>query len=295
VSTMKVRRLGFALGAEITGVDLSTSPDDATVAAIRQAYLDHIVLCLPDQHLNPAQFRDFCARFGVLDDNRESPNRDPDSKDLIVLANQPTVFNGKEVASYATAATQWHSDYSISERPGALTFLLAETLPEVGGDTAFANMYMAYEALSPTFRAMLEPLQAVHDYTLGRGFQNSTPEKQAKARAMKQPVVHAVVKVHPETGRKALYFSDRVRQFVGMSEEETKPIIDFLQQHATRYEFTYRHRWSPNDLIMWDNRALMHIAVQDYDRRQLRRMLRCTMIGERTGRTYVPERELVSS
>jgi taurine dioxygenase len=286
MAELQIRRRGYALGAEITGVDLSRPLDDRTVAAIRQAWLDHIIIYLPAQTLSPEGLRDFAARFGELDmHNTGLFNRHAEFPQVLVRANTPISLNGKQAAS-SPAADHWHSDYSHSQRPSTITFLTATDVPDVGGDTMFANMYMAYDTLSPAFARMIEPLSAVHDFALSGGYARSSTDVQLQ----KPPVVHPVVTVHPETGRKALYVDKFVRNFVGMTEEESKPLLNFLLGHATRYEFIYRHRWTVRDLVMWDNRCALHYAVQDYDRSQLRRTLRTSLIGPKTGEVYQPER-----
>jgi taurine dioxygenase len=156
---------------------------------------------------------------------------------------------------------------------------LGKDMPDVGGDTQFVNLYMAYEALSPAFQRMLESLSGVHEWARGP---KVDPGKQ-----LYPPVVHPMVRVHPESGRKSLYVADRIRHFVGMTEEESRPIVDFLMHHATRYEFMYRHRWGANDLVIWDNRCTLHYAVQDFDQEQLRRNWRSSLVGPRAGEVYI--------
>jgi taurine dioxygenase len=148
---------------------------------------------------------------------------------------------------------------------------------------------MAYEAFSDEFKRTIEPLYLIHDTALGKAFPNSSPEEQAKSRQLNPPTAHPVVRVHPDSGRKSLYIGERVRSFVGMTEEESRPLYDFLMQHATRYEFTYRHRWTPNDFIMWDNRCSLHFAVHDYEPGQPRNMLRCSIDGPKLGYAYTED------
>jgi taurine dioxygenase len=285
---LKIRRLGYALGAEVTGVDLTRSLDDATVSGIRAAWLEHLLLCFPGQDLTKEQFVAFVGRFGDdMDDNTGARTRDPDNHQIIFLTNKPVA--GEPWDGYK-AGQNWHSDKSYSDRPMTGTFLLARELPEVGGDTMFSNQYMAYESLSPTMRGILDGMSAVHDVANVKNFDQRDPALVAAQRRNYPPIVHPVVKVHSETGRKALYIGERVGQFEGMTKEESTPLLDFLNQHAVAYEFTYRHRWSLNDLVMWDNRCLMHIAPSDYDlQRQPRHMWRCSLHSPRTGRFYDPE------
>jgi taurine dioxygenase len=272
----RIRPLGYALGAEVTGVDATRPLDDRTVAAIRRAWLEHIILCFPGQDLEPEQLKVFCEQFGELNrEHRGTLKIHPDQTGVMLVSSQPISINGKP-AGGIPALPRWHTDESFKEHPAAATFLLAKALPAVGGDTMFANMYMAYETLSPALREILDGLQAVQDRSLWPdGLDKNDPAVRAMY-AENPPVAHPIVQVHPETGRKSLYVDEcKVRNIVGMTEEETKPLIDFLVRHATRYELVYRHRWAINDLVMWDNRCSMHLAVADYDPRQTRCMMRC--------------------
>ena len=276
----QVRRLGYALGAQLTGVDASRPLDAGAIDATRRALLEHIVLVLPAQDLGPGELTAFCEAFGEPDVYNTRPhNRHPEHPAIYVAANKGRTDSAAPTVKKSSPANQWHSDYAHCRRPSTITFLLGKDLPEVGGDTMFANLYTAYETLSPAYRAMIEPLQAVHDIRLGAGYASQTPEQQAKDIELNPPVVLPLVRAHPETGRKALFVTDRIRSFVGMTEEETRPILGFLREHAVRYEFTYRHRWTRGELVMWDNRCALHYAVQDYDRStQFRRMLRCSLV-----------------
>jgi taurine dioxygenase len=289
---LEIRRLGYAMGAEICGVDASKPLDAETIVAIRRAWQEHIVVRLPGQDLNAEQLRAFGAQFGQLDDHRSDVNRNPDMHEVTILSNKTvTRTGGVERKISKTLSDVWHSDSAFNDRVATISFLLAKALPDVGGDTMFANMYLAYESLSPAFQEILDPLQAVHDYKLGEPYLQACPEEREGMVRFKAPIVHAVVKAHPDTGRKALYFSGQIRNFVGMTEEETKPVVRFLEGHASRYEFSYRRRWAFNDLVMWDNRCAMHMALQDYDRGQLRSMIRCELMGPKSGTQLVaPER-----
>jgi taurine dioxygenase len=284
---LKIRRLGYALGAEITGVDFRQPLDDGLVDEIRRAWLDHVVLCFPGQNLDAEQMRAFCRQFGELDENRGSVQQHPNFNQVLLLASKPVQIDGKPTSGNARADV-WHSDASYTVRPSTITFLVAKALPEVGGNTMFANMSMAYETLSVAFQKLIEPLSGVHDVTIAPFYKAISNDKQAKM-ARNPPVVHSAVLVHPETGRKALYVSDRVEKFIGMSEEESRPILDVLVRHATRYEFIYRHRWTVHDLLMWDNRSALHYGPNDYDRSQLRHMLRCSLVGPEIGHVYQPQ------
>lgn len=284
MTELRIRRFGYALGAELTGVDLARPVPDDVVAEIRRAWTEHIMLCFPGQNLDAAQMASACRRFGELDDNRHSPElRHASHLDVLNLVNKPAApVNGRSAVT--VKADLWHSDFSHHERPTMISLLLAKVLPDVGGDTMFANMYMAYDALSKTFRDVINQLSAVHDYSLGRLYANSSPEQQAKSKLLNPPVIHPLVRIHPETGRRALYVSSKIRYVVGMTEDESRPLIDFLYAHATSPPFVYRHRWSVNDFVLWDNRCSVHAAVEDYDKSQTRSMLRCSLLGPKSGK-----------
>ncbi|MGE4242475.1 TauD/TfdA dioxygenase family protein [Ramlibacter sp.] len=285
---MQIHPLSYALGAEIRGVDLSQPLDDVTIAAIRAAWVEHLVLCFPGQSLSPAQQIAFCSRFGPLDDHRNRPlwNR-PDFPEVNIVSNKPQTIGGKKLMTLV--ADKWHTDMSFANRPATASWLHALQLPPIGGDTMFANMYRAYEALSPNMRKLVDGLQGVHDVSGAPDFHRYTPEVQAERKRNYPPVVHAVVKTHPESGRKGLFAGGFLKHFVGFTERESRPIIDFLNEFATGPEFTFRHKWKPQDVLMWDNRCTMHFAVQDYDPTQLRVLQRCTLFAPVTGQYYDPD------
>ena len=272
---LAARRTAYAMGAEVTGIDLRRPLDDATFDAVKRTWLEHIVLSFPDQDLTPEELTAFASRFGPLDDNRRAPhNRHPDINQVMILENKR--FKG---GTTKRVPDTWHSDLSYTDRPSSATFLNSKVLPDVGGATQFVNTYMAYETLSAKTQALIEPLWAVHDATLGPTFKRAGPELAEEIRRLNPPVAHPVVTVHPETGRKSLYLGTRTRNFAGMTEEESRPLLDLLNEHAIRYEFMYRHRWQLHEVVMWDNRCALHFAAKDYDTAQLRRMLRCSVLG----------------
>jgi taurine dioxygenase len=265
----------------VTGLDLRLPLDDSTTARIRTAWLEHLVLCFPEQNLSAEQLRNFAATFGELDDNRASPhNRHPDYPDVMLLTNKPA--NGKPWDGLRSGE-RWHTDLSTTMHPTSATLLLCKERPSVGGDTMFANQYIAYEALSLGMREMVGRMEAIHDITRGRGSERS-PEILAQARTLKPPIVQPAVRTHPETRRKTLYMSHRVRRFKEMSDSESLPILEYLEEHAVQDEFVYRHRWALGDLIVWDNRCLLHKALGDYDMwNQARVMLRASVLGHQSG------------
>jgi taurine dioxygenase len=277
-----VRPLGYALGAEITGLDLRQPLNDLTRQQIVEAWRRHLVLVFPGQDLTADQQIDFCRHFGELDRNDFQPHyRDAERPEILLVTNRPR--DGKPSETRNTGRN-WHTDLSYTVRPAKGAFLACREKPAVGGDTMFANMYLAYETLSPTLQAFLETLEAIHDVSLIKGIEKRDPEKVADLKRRNPPVIHPVVRSHPETGRKSLLIGQRVRGIVGMSDGESAALLGFLNDHATQPELVYRHRWSRFDLVMWDNRCTMHVALPDFDHREIRHMMRCSVIGETVGR-----------
>jgi taurine dioxygenase len=286
MAALCVKPVGYALGAEVTGVDLAQRLDAATLEAIRAAWLKHLVLVFPGQQLSPGQQVAFSRNFGELDTHDSQPfNRHPDLPEVLLLTNRPV--NGKPSQTY-NAGQNWHTDLSYTVRPAKGTTLYCVEKPSVGGDTMFASMYRAYETLSDKLKEILEGLEAVHDVNLVEGLEKRDPAVVAEFRRLNPPVVHPAVRTHPETGRRALYVNARVRRFVGMTDGESRPLIDFLCQHSISPRFVYRHRWSEHDLVMWDNRCLVHLAVGDYDPTETRHMTRTSFLGDYVGRLADP-------
>jgi taurine dioxygenase len=285
MSSIEVRPVGYAMGAEITGVDLSGPLGAEDLGRIKDAWFKHQVLVFPKQDLSPDALIAFSSNFGELDNHESQPfNRLPGYDEVMLLSNRPV---GGTLPPGGAAGVNWHTDLSYTIRPATGTFLYCMEKPQVGGDTMFANMYTAYETLSPKMRAFLDDLEAVHD--VGLINTKRAPEVVAEFKRLNPPVVHPAVRVHPETGRKALYVNDRVRTFVGLSEAESKPIIKFLCEHSVTPKFTYRHQWKVGDLVVWDNRCLTHMAVGDFAPKEVRHMIRTSCRGEYRGRFEDPQ------
>jgi taurine dioxygenase len=276
------RQLGFALGAEVTGIELRKPLDDLARKEILDAWHRHLVLVFPAQDLSAAEQIAFSRYFGELETNESLPYyRDPEHKEILLVTNKPI---GGKPSETRNTGRNWHADLTYTTRPAKGSLLLCKERPAVGGDTMFANLTLAYETLSEPLRRFLDGLEAIHDFSLVKGIEKRDPEKVAELRRLNPPVAHAVVRQHPETGRKSLCLGQRIRGFVGMTEEESAPILGFLNQHATSPEFVYRHRWSVNDLVMWDNRCTLHMALPDFDQTKARHMTRTSLVGEVTGR-----------
>ena len=279
---LTVKRLGNVIGAELLGLDLSRPLSDATVAEVRRAWLDNLVLVIRGQDITPAQHVAFSERLGEPErGNALSHYNHPEHPEILMITNH--TINGKPSETRNTGR-QWHSDLSYTLRPPMGSILHAREIPEAGGDTMFSNMYAAYETLSPAMQAFLEPLQAVHDFMNSKDMARRDP---ATVEAMKQrtpPVAQPVVRVHPETGRKALYVHEAATMSIeGLAPEESRAILDFLFRHCETHEHIYRHRWQLHDIVMWDNRCVSHIALFDYSHSSPRHMLRTTLIGTPSG------------
>jgi taurine dioxygenase len=262
-----------ALGAEVSGLELARPLDDATVAALRQAWLEHLVLFFRDQALSPAQFLAFARRFGEpieypfvrgLDDY-------PEIIPVLKLEHERVNFGGV-----------WHSDTAYLDVPPMASMLVAREIPPFGGDTLFANMYLAYETLSDGMKRMLDGLVAVNSSAKADASRTREDRMKDRAREAARDYVaaHPVVRRHPETGRRALYVNvAHTVRFDGMTEEESAPLLAFLFQHQIRPEFTCRFRWRPGSIAFWDNRCAQHHAINDY--RGHRRLLhRVTLAGD---------------
>ncbi|GMV55135.1 MAG: taurine dioxygenase [Betaproteobacteria bacterium] len=283
-----VRRLSYGLGAEITGLDLRNPLDAATAAEIRKIWLENQVIVIRGQDITPAQQVDFGRHFGTLDDHKSLPfYRLQDHPEIFLITNKNV---GGKPSETKDTGRLWHSDHSFTTHPTMASALYCREIPSVGGDTLFTNMYMAYDTLSDTLKRILDPLEAIHDITTYAPFRTRNQEQIAEMYRINPPVAQPVVRVHPETGRKALYVSEALTfRFVGMTEAESRGLLEYLWRHSIRPEFTYRHQWKVGDLLMWDNRCAMHMAPADYTPGEPRLMHRITILGTPSGRIYREE------
>jgi taurine dioxygenase len=271
MSELRIRRVAGALGAEISGVDLSRELPDEAIAAIRGALVEHQVIFFRDQALTPVQQVAFGARFGPL-------NIHPY---VAGMAGQPEVMEIiKEPHERLNFGGGWHSDMSFLERPAIGSILYALEVPEYGGDTLFASQAAAYDALSDGLKRTLESLNAVHsasrEYSpVGHSARKRESMSVAEADGYVGEYVHPVVLAHPESGRKALYVNPAFTlRIEGWKTSESKALLDYLFQHC-RYEgFTCRFNWAPGSVAFWDNRSVWHFALNDYpgQRRHMRRV-----------------------
>jgi taurine dioxygenase len=280
---LKLRKLSYPLGAEVCGVDVAAPMGEAQFGEIYRAFLDNGILLFRDQDITRSQHIEFSRRFGELDRHEALPrDRHPDYPELLMVTNEPKPDGSPSDTRYT--GRQWHSDMSFTTAPSLGSLLKSYAVPEVGGDTLFANMYLAYETLSAGMKKLIADLHGIHQSGTRKLANDSTgPARQAEQKRLNPPVAQPVVRVHPETGRKALYIGEKVSRFDGMSEEESRPLIEYLVRHATRPEFVYRHQWRKNDIVVWDNRCTMHQALGDFDETRLRHLERTTVLGTPSG------------
>ena len=274
-NSLEIRPLAGAIGAEITGVDLAGEVDGETIAAIRRAWLDHLVVFFRGQDLPPARLLAVARRFGVPIEYPFLQGLDgfPEITPVVKLAHERVNFGGL-----------WHSDTAYLEIPPMGTMLIAREVPPYGGDTLFANMYLAYETLSAGLKRLLDGLVAVN--SSAKADVTKTREDRIREHGREDAragyeALHPVVRTHPETGRKALYVNGgHTVRFNDMTEEESAPLLGFLFAHQTRPEFTCRFRWEKGSLAFWDNRCAQHNPINDYHGFR-RAMHRVTLAGDR--------------
>jgi taurine dioxygenase len=272
---MQARKIAGALGAELTDVDLRQPLSPAQASEIRAALLDHQVIFLRRQDLTPQQFLNFANAMG-------EPIDYPFIKGL---PDHPQIIEVKKLEhETSTVGGIWHSDTTYLQLPPMGSMLLSREVPPYGGDTQFANQYLAYETLSPTMKEMLAPLVGVS--SSAKADVSKTREDRIRsdgtgAAAQHLLAEHPVVRTHPETGRKALYVNvAHTAGIRGMTDDESAPLLEFLFRHQVRSEFTCRFVWEPDCVAFWDNRCTLHNPVNDYHGFR-RVMQRITLKGDR--------------
>ena len=257
---MKVAKIGEALGAEISGVDLSRPIPSDIFSAIRAAWLEHLVLRFRGQSLSDPQLKAFSALFGELDPPGPNPYGKPflpDHPEMNVISN--IKVDGKPIGGLGDGEAIWHADMTYVERPPMAAILHALELPPTGGDTYWANMYLAYEALPPQMKTRIAGQRAVHDATynsagqMRKGYADVTDPRQTPGAR------HPLVSTHPETGRQCLFLGRRRNSYIeGLDLAESEQLLDELWAHATQPRFTFRQEWRVGDVVIWDNRCTLH-------------------------------------
>jgi len=261
---LDIRPLSNALGAEIVGLDVSNSMDDATFATVHRAHLEYLVLVFRDQNLTPRQQIEFSRRFGPLDAHPTQGENHPDGFPEILIVSTKSE-NGKDVG-LRNAGPQWHSDLAYRERPALGSMLYALELPGSGGDTGFANMHAAYDGLPPHLKSAIDGKRAIF-----------SSKREGTDRA------HPAIRTHPETDRKSIYVNPQLTTGIeGMPDDEAAALLSEIYDHCTQERFLYWHRWQPGDLTFWDNRCVLHIADHSRlnDPSYIRHMHRTTIAGD---------------
>jgi alpha-ketoglutarate-dependent taurine dioxygenase len=266
-----LRPLSPALAAEVIGLDLRQPLDVATRDAVYAAFVRHHVLCFRHQALNKDEQIAFTQQFGTLERHIAS-NRGADNPLVHTVSN----LNARGLPSGKVGSQAWHSDKSFRPEPSLATVLHAVTLPPEGGDTCFADMTAAYDALDPAAKAELDAVRVIHSWELSRqkSGQQATPDEIRDA----PPMNHPLVRVHQDTRRKSLFMGEHASHFDGRPMEEGRARLAALQAHATQERFVYRHHWRPGDMLMWDNRCLLHRADANFDAARHPRVLHRTCL-----------------
>jgi len=269
----RIERLGASLGAEIHDLDLKAPVAEDTFKAFEAALVEHKVLVLRDQHLTTEQHVRFSRMFGELEVHPMRPQGE--FPEILVLDNH------KDNPVLSTDV--WHSDTTFRKNPTKYTILRCQIMPELGGDTLWANMEAAYAGLSDIFRGMIAGLRAVHDFQNFRVLFKNTDEDRAKLHRMEDMFPnpsHPVVRTHPVTGRKSIYVNPQFTlRIEGMAPAESRAILDVLFAQARVPEYQFRLRWAPGTIVFWDNRSTQHYAANDYYPAR-RRMERTAVVGD---------------
>ncbi|MBL4721933.1 MAG: TauD/TfdA family dioxygenase [Alphaproteobacteria bacterium] len=272
---LEVKPISGALGAEVSGLDLSQDLDPGLVDQLKDAFHEHLVLFFRDQDISSARFLTFTGLFGDVMPYPMVQGLDdyPDIVPVLKLAHETKNFGGI-----------WHTDTSYLEYPPMASILIARELPPIGGDTIWSNMYLAYETLSDGMKRMLDGMTAVNSSAKGAAARSRDDRRKTAAKndfGETPEAVHPVVRIHPETGRKALYVNfGHTTRFSNMTEAESAPILNYLFEHQTRPEFTCRLTWRPATIAFWDNRATQHFPLNDYHGHK-RLLHRITLAGDR--------------
>lgn len=275
-NVLEIEPLSPAIGAVLRGVNLAENASDDLIGDIRAALLKHQVIFFEGQDFTPTQQRDFAARFGDL---HVHPlyDRDEGHPEIMIIDNH---------VDNPTDNNFWHTDVTFIDTPPMGSILAARQLPPVGGDTMWASMTAAYNALSKPMQKFLQGLEAVHDFSFaftaeGLAGSQAGREKYEKAVAANPPVTHPVIRTHPETGEPGIFVNSVfTRRIKGLRREESKALMAFLNQHIQQPEFVVRWRWRPGDVAFWDNRNTQHRAVDDFLPHR-RIMTRATVLGDK--------------
>jgi taurine dioxygenase len=277
MATLTLTRLGDALGVAAEGLELNRPLDGKTQSTLRRALLDGLVLCVRGQSLTPGAYLAAMRAFGEPITQVRQAARHPEVPEIMILSSddRDDAGDGKRLV----VGAHWHSDDSYKAVPCSLTMLYGVEVPETGGDTQFANMYAAYDDLSPAMRRQIAMLRVVHKYDSSRKGTRVAALNPDEAKQVPD-VTHPLVRTHPETGRKALYMNpNRMETVCGLDRAASDALLDDLVRHATQPRYQYRHKWRRGDILIWDNRCTMHKANADYPEDAQRLMHRIIVAG----------------
>lgn len=273
-----IKPLSPHVGAEIDGLDLREPQDSATCGALNQAFEDHAVLAIRGQCLSAPQFLAAMQIFGEIFPQHNSRFAVPGCPAIHYISNQDKLEDGRVYIP----GEGYHTDHSNDAQPPKATALHAVKLPPSGGDTQFVNMCEAYDALPAAMKAKIDRLMARHVYQSKHSARKLPQLPGARKQIAAASVIHPLVRTRPASGRKAIYINPiRIEEIVGMDDAEALPLLDGLLAHAMQPRFEYRHKWLPGDVVIWDNRRLLHKANGDYPVEQVRYLYRVMINGER--------------
>jgi taurine dioxygenase len=271
-----IARLTDHTGAEVRGLDLAQPLDRDTSDALNRAFAQHHVLVVRDQDLTPAQFIAAAQVFGELQPHDKKEIHVPGFPQMYFVSNEQTV-PGKRYIS----GESFHTDHSNHPAPPKATTLFAVSLPSRGGDTQYVNMHQAWDELPEATKRRIDGLKAVHVYQSKYSPRELRPLSADSAKALPPPGIHPLVRTHPENGRKALFLNPvRIEGIVGLPDDAALDLVAELMAHATQPKYEYRHQWHYGDMVIWDNRSVMHKANPDYDMRERRYLYRLMLKGE---------------
>jgi len=285
-AALEVTRRHSLIGVEVRGVDLGDALDRAVLDRIHALWIEHLVLVFPDQAITDEQHIAFGRKFGDLELHPSLAHRSSRNREIYRVSNvdeSGQIIPPSETAwQYINLSWLWHTDSSFREVPSKGSILHGLEITNAGGNTLFANLYAAYDALSQSMKERIDGLSVTHehDYIISRSPELSARQDKGEYDAL-PPVRHPLVQVHPVTRRRCLLLSPHTMvNIVGMAPVESRELLDELIAHATQDRFVYRHIWAKDDVIMWDNRCTMH-AVEPFDNINVRRVMhRVTLVGE---------------
>jgi taurine dioxygenase len=276
-TVMEIRPLGAHTGAEVLGVDLTRPVAALDREAMNRAFVERSVLVVRDQALKPHQVLAAVELFGTVFPQHNTKFVIPECPQIHYVSNQDRYPDGRRYIP----GDGWHTDHSNAARPPKATALHAVSLPDKGGDTQYANMAAAYAALPSATQERIAPLTGIHVYQSSHSARKLISLTETDQERVPNAVLHPLVRTHPENGARSIYINPiRIEGILGLDHKEALPLLGELLEHATAERFQYRHAWKPGDLVLWDNRCLLHKANGDYDMSQTRYLYRVMLQGD---------------